>query len=181
MADNVQEKVENRIIDYVNLSAGGRLTVFRPDKKLKGASLVVKKKGEYDFKQAEGLTQNPVIKAQVFGSRQSRKTKEIWLYVNGQVKTGDKSLFKKEIDVNDFSKNKNLYLVFAFFNAIKQDIDDNLCILSLKEFKKNAESIKNDIFYFESFLSPEKKDKYSEFLVNRKDLSRFLLSIMSSV
>ena len=175
MSESLQEKIEDKIIDYINLSASGRLIVFRPKEKIKGVSLIVKKKGEYDSLQVQPLSQNSVVKTKIFGVSKKKNTKEVWLCINGQNKTSNQTIFKKEINVDDFKENKNLYFIFSFLNVLKQDIDDYMCILSPEQFKKSADIKEGGIYSFESFLSPDKKDKYSKFLINKKDLSKFLL------
>jgi hypothetical protein len=51
--------------------------------------------------------------------------------------------------------------------------------LSLKQIKDKADLVKENIFKIESFLSKNKKDKYSEFLFDKKEISRFFINIIS--
>jgi len=45
MLENIREKIEDRIIDLINSSSGGRLVIFKPEKS--DMDLVVEKKGDY--------------------------------------------------------------------------------------------------------------------------------------
>jgi hypothetical protein len=178
MPENIQEKIEDRLIDYININARGRLIIFKSEKKLKGVNLVVKKKGEYESKRAVPLEKNPIVKSQVFGARRNKSAKTVWLHVLGQNKASRDTLFKKDIDITEFADRTEICFLFIFFNVLKQDIDDYVCFISLEQFEKLAPLTKKNIYHFESFLSPERKDKYSDFLVNKKDLAKIFLSII---
>lgn len=118
MPDNIQEKVENRIIDLIALGAGGRLIVFKPENLDK--DLVVEKKGDY-------------------------KRKPIFL------KIYDKEFFGKV----SADKTENFYLIFTHFDIIKQDIEDEIFIVSSADFKKNTMDKKD----FGKFLIEEFEKK----------------------
>lgn len=45
--ENIKEKIENKIIDWIALESGGRLVAEKPEK---GADLVVQKRGDYPSK-----------------------------------------------------------------------------------------------------------------------------------
>ena len=47
MTENIQEEVEDKIIDCINSGAGGRLIVFKPEKKGFEDYLAVERRGEY--------------------------------------------------------------------------------------------------------------------------------------
>jgi hypothetical protein len=181
MADNIKEKIEDKIIDWVIRGSGNRLVVFKPEKPAGGIDLVIEKKGDYETGPDKNPADNLVIRAQTFGKPQRKKAKEISISVNGQVGAGGNNIFVKDINIEEFALNKNFYFIFAFFDILRQDISDNVCFISLEEFKKNAGGTQDkNILKFESYLSPNKKDKYSEFLINKKDLSQVLFRITSS-
>lgn len=46
--EDIQDKVENKIIDWIALDSGARLVAQKPEK---GADLIVQKKGDYPAKQ----------------------------------------------------------------------------------------------------------------------------------
>lgn len=179
MTENIQEDVENKIIDCIILGSGGRLIVFKPAKNKNGADLVVKRKGEYEPEKDKNVVEKIIVRARVFGSMTRKNKKEVFVSVNpvrkaglsngvkGQIKTDYDSIFIKNVDISQFKTNRSFYLLFVFFNIVKQDIDDYICVIPLEKFEKTAR--------FESYLSPDKKDKYTDFLINKKDLARFFL------
>lgn len=181
VAENFQQKIENRIIDFINLNSGGRLTILKPDFPSKKIDLVVKKRGEYEFKKENPLAQGSIVKAKVFGSIKRKGTKEANICIISQTKTKEGGSFYKEINIEEFKNEENIYLIFVFFSLLNQDISEDICILPLSEFEKNAEKIKESIFKFESFLSCKKSDKFSKFLVNKKDVSKYFINIISPV
>lgn len=176
----MQEEIENKIIDWIINGAGGRLIIFKPENLSDGADLVVAQKGGYESEKNEDPQKNVIVKAQIFGHSSNKEAKEIRVCVNGQARINDSSVFMKNINVDNFKIADNFYIMFVFLNTFKHDIDDFLCFLPMKEFIKNADKTQSkNILKFESFLSPDKKDKYSKFLTNKKDLSKVLLNIMS--
>lgn len=179
MSEKIQEKIENRIIDFINLNAGGRLIVLKSEENGGDMSLVIKKKGDYEPSKIETPENKNIVKARIFGVSKKKNIKEVYLCINGQTKTTDSNIFSKEINLENFDESKNIYFVFVFFNVLKQDIEENICILSLKQMKEKADLVKENIFKIESFLSKNKKDKYSEFLFNKKEVSRFFINIIS--
>ena len=180
MSDGIQEEIENKIIDWIINGAGGRLVIFKPENLSDGANLVVAQKGGYESKKNEGPQKSVIVKAQIFGHSSDKEAKEILICVNGQARVNDNSVFAQNINVDNFKITDNFYLMFVFLNTFKHDIGDFLCFLPLKEFIKNADKTESkNIFRFESFLASDKKDKYSKFLINKKDLSKVLLNIMS--
>lgn len=181
MSEKIQEKIENRIIDFINLNSGGRLIVLKTKEAGSDINLFVKKKGDYESPKTETPENKNVVKARIFGVSKKKNINEVYLSVNGQAKTTDNNLFIKEINLENFDESKNIYFIFIFFNVLKQDIEENICILSLKQIKEKADLVKENIFKIESFLSKNKKDKYSEFLFNKKEVSRFFLNIISPV
>ena len=179
MSEKIQEKIENRIIDFINLNAGGRLIVLKSKELGIDTNLVIKKKGDYEAPKTETPENKNIVKARIFGVSKKKNINEVYLSVNGQAKTTDNNLFSKEINLENFDESKNIYFIFVFFNVLKQDIEENICILSLKQIKDKADLVKENIFKIESFLSKNKKDKYSEFLFDKKEISRFFINIIS--
>ncbi len=143
MADNIQEGVENKIIDCIVLGSGGRLLATKPEESKTAADLVIKRKGEYELKKDKNAVEQIIVKVKAFGSRSKKNKDEIFLAVRSQ---------KENIDVSKFGIAKNFYLLLAFFDIVKQDIEDNIRIIKLDESKK-------------------------EFLINKKDLAQFFLKL----
>ena len=178
--ENLQEEIKNKIIDWIISGAGGRLVVFKPENFSNGADLVVIKKGEYDPAGDKDLPKSVIVKTKIFGDFSQKESKEIFISVNGLLKETGSSIFKKNINIGAFKNIKNFYLAFVFFNILKQDIENFICFVPLQEFLKVAGKENNgDVFKFESFLSADKNDKYSEFLVNKKDFAQVLFDKIS--
>jgi len=176
--ENIQEDVENKIIDCIVLGSNGRLIVFKPEEHKNGTDLAVKRKGEYEPEENKSIVEQKVVRAQAFGSVSKKNKEEMFVSVSGQIKTDEKSIFIKDINIGESGLDKKAYLLFVFFNLVKHDIDDYVCILQLEKFKKIATATKDrNILKFESYLSPEKKDKYTDFLINKKELAHFFLGM----
>lgn len=135
MPDNIQEKIEDKIIDCINLGAGGRLIIFRPGEGDRSADLIVKKKGGYASRQAEAMGQSHIVKARIFGKKKENTGKEIFLFIK------EKAVEK---DILNVATSKNSYLVLVSFDPIKQNISDNIKITKLddkKEFTINKKGL----------------------------------------
>jgi len=116
MADNIQEKIEDKIIDCINSESDGRLVIFKPENLNK--VLVVERKGEY------------------------KNNKQVILNVFGSEKPGGKDLEKENfLSINREipSTGRNVYLVFVSFDIVKQDLEDSFLVIpafKLSEVKR---------------------------------------------
>ena len=135
---NIQEKIENKIIDYIVLGSGGRLIAFKPQKTKNGADLVVKRKGEYE-NQKEEKSKSAVVKTRIFGAKSKKNTDDIFLSIYSQ---------EEDVDISKSEPVKNFYLLFVRFDIVKQDIDDNVRIIKLDESKKEFLMQKNELPQF---------------------------------
>jgi hypothetical protein len=139
MAENIQEEIEDKVIDCIVLGANGRLVVFKPEKLDK--NLVVEKRNDYKKK---------VIFLNIY-SKEFSKNQD----------------FKKEI--NELASRKNLdyaenfYLIFVYFNSVKQELGDEFLVIPSQSLEKIADSA-------------EYSNNFSEFLINKKDFARFLIA-----
>jgi len=130
MADNIKEKIEDKVIDLIVSGALSRLVVFKPENLTK--DLIVEKRGDY-------------------------KKRVIALDIRG-VESFDKGIIEKEISQleieNNFKAEENFYLVFVHFDAVKQEISDNFLIIPSVDLQKEKVLIsKQDFvrFLIESF------------------------------
>ncbi|MEK7658377.1 MAG: hypothetical protein AAB352_00745 [Patescibacteria group bacterium] len=143
MAENIQEKIENKIIDLIALGAGGRLIVFKPQNSFGRSSQPL----AYE----RGPTGEPTGEADkdlVVEKKGDYKKKPIFL------KIYDKKLFDKVLADKD--KDKNFYLIFARFDIVKQDIEDEIFIVSSVDSKKIIMSKKDFVrFLLEKFEKRE--------------------------
>lgn len=153
MLENIQEKTENKIIDYVVLGSGGRLLVIKPENAGRKADLVVKRKGEYDDVDANAIGEKKVVRTKAFGTRKHKDIKEIYVRVFSAERKED--ILKHNLDANNSGNGNDVYLIFTAFNDITQDIEDHIYVVPLDRFKET-----------------ENKDK---FIINKKDLAKFFI------
>ncbi len=118
MSENIKEKIEDKIIDLITLGASGRLVVFKPEGP----------EGYPDkdlIVEKKGDYKNKVVSLKIF----------------------DKELFGNEEIKNEINPDINFYLIFAKFNFIKQDIEDEIFVVSTVDFKKTPMD-KKDFFRY---------------------------------
>jgi hypothetical protein len=153
MAENLQEKVEDKIIDLIALGAGGRLVVFKPEKSLGHSpsavagqarpmgeadkDLVVEKKGDYNGK---------VIYLNVY-RRELSDNKDL-----------GKEIYQLILGKNNPKIDNNFYLLFVYFDIVKQEINDDFFIIP----SLNMQNIAG-------------KEDFSTFLVSKKGFVDFLI------
>jgi hypothetical protein len=134
MAENIKEKIEDKIIDLITLGAPGRLVVFKPENSDK--DLIVEKRADY---------KKEVISLNIYGSESS----------------GSQD-FGKEIhqltDKTNLNAEENFYLIFVYFDVVKQDINDNFLVVP-------SLGLQNLV----------KTNDFSKFLISKKDFIRFLI------
>ena len=51
MSENIKEKIEDKVIDCINIGVAGRLIIFKPEKSAFGADLAVERRGKYKEKE----------------------------------------------------------------------------------------------------------------------------------
>ena len=88
MSENIKEKIEDKVIDCINLGVVGRLIIFKPEKSAFGADLAVERRGKY-------------------------KEKEIYFQVNSIVGPEKGNEFVKDFLKENFKIDKNFYLLFV--------------------------------------------------------------------
>lgn len=153
---NIEENIENRIIDLITEDSENRLIVFKPKENAEVVDLVVKQRGDY-------------------------KGKEIPLQINIFIGPSKMTNIVKDISQEKFISNKDLYLMFVYFDRVKQEIS-NVWLIPSSVFSKIADfqKLENNktVFRFETTISTETKDKYTKFLISKKELGKFLLEII---
>ena len=159
MAKNIEEEVENKIIDEITSSAGGRLIAYKPEAEKKGVDLVVEKKGKYKDKEAGFSFQ-----------------------ISTLLRPAGDYNFIKEFLQDDLLFDKNFFLLFVYFDEVQQKIDQRVWLLPSLEFKGIAKTIRAEdnkrILRFQSY--PGAKDEYSKFLIDIKELGKILLFSLES-
>ena len=122
----VHEKVENKIIDLINEDSGGRLVISKPEKS--DFDLVIEKRGNY--------TKKPIF---------------LNIYLC-EKPLSSLSPYAINLPVGV----ENFYLVFVYFNVIKQDIEDKILFIPF--------------VYFNQKIGGD----YSEFFIDKMDIGKIL-------
>jgi len=155
MVDNIQEKIENKIIDCINSGVSGRLIIFKPEDKNLSDYLAVERRGKYN-------------------------ESEIYFQINGMVGPLKDNIFVKDFLEDDFIVDNNFNLFFVYFDIVEQKINDYIWLIPTSQFRDIATVIKSpdgkNFLRFEASLDVENKNKYSKFLVNSKDLGKLILN-----
>jgi hypothetical protein len=155
MSDNIKEEIEDKIIDCISLGAGGRLVVFKPENS--GRDLVVEKKGDYKKK---------VISLNIYGKEFSSEQD----FGNEIRKLAVQKNFKAEED---------FYLVFVYFDIVKQDISDSFLVIpSLDLSRLSRQGRDNRGSTIESGQKLADKNDFSKFSVTKKDFPKFLIKML---
>lgn len=181
---NVEENIKNRIIDLITEGSEDRLIVFKPKEDIKAVDLVVKKRGEY---------KPPIIlkrlgvsfkTGRAFSALPKDKSKELFFQLNIFVGPSQTNSIIKDILQVNFIPSKDFYLMFIYFDEVKQDVS-NVWIIPSSLFLEIAEHKKLEdnkaILRFETTAGSEKKDKYARFLITKKELGNFLLGIIETI
>jgi len=152
--EKLQEKIEDKVIDCINSGAVGRLIVFKPEKNSLGADLAVEERGNY-------------------------KDKEIYFQVNGLVGHKKDDNFVKDFPKESFKTDRSLYLLFVYFDEIRQKINDFVWLVPSLHFRDIADVVKledgKSLFRFQASLDIKNKNKYSRYVVEAKQLGKFIM------
>lgn len=175
--------IENRIIDLITKGSEDRLIVFKP-KKVNGAmDLVVKKRGEYKppiIPKQSGVSSKT---KRAFAALHKTTSKELFFQVYIFIGPGKTENIVKDILQKNFVPNKDFYLMFIYFNKVKQDVS-NVWVIPSFMFSEITEPQKLEgnkvILRFETTVAPEKRDKYARFLIDKEKLGSFLLKIIET-
>jgi len=108
MTDNIQEKVEDKVIDCINSEVSGRIIISKPQDSNTDAGLVLEKRGDYF-------------------------SKKIYLQVN--LLAEKNKFFAENISEEKVKPAKDLYLVFLHFDEVLQKISDKIWLIPYLEFK----------------------------------------------
>ncbi|MDP2741655.1 MAG: DUF5680 domain-containing protein [bacterium] len=152
---SIEEDVKNKIIDLITSGSGNRLISFKPERDLRGADLIVKKRGGYEKNEAS-------------------------FKINSYIGPVENNNLIKDVLQNDFKPDKGFYLIFDYFNEVKREINDYIWVIPSLEFRDIAEQFivnGKNVLRFESSLDIENKNRYSKFLVNKKELGKLLIKL----
>lgn len=153
-----EEDVENKIIDLIVLGSGNRLIVFKPENDPRGADLIVKKRG-------------------------GRKKNEAFFKIFSFIGPIAGNSLIKNILHQDFNPEKDFYLLFAYFDEVRQEINDYIWIIPSLEFRDIADRVDSGgkkALRFKASLDIKEKNEYLRFLVNKKELGKLLIKLFKT-
>jgi hypothetical protein len=161
MAENIQKEIEDKVIDCINSGVAGRLIIFKPEGAPFGADLAVERRGKY-------------------------KEKSIYFQINSFVEHGKDNNLVKDFLQESFKVNENFYLLFVYFDEIRQKISDYIWLIPSSQFRDIAQVVKSgpegypgkNLLRFEASLDIKNKNKYSKFIVNTKELGELILDAL---
>jgi len=155
MSENIQEKIEDKIIDYINTGAAGRLIIFKPEKAPFGSDLAIERRGKY-------------------------KEKGIYLQVNVFIAPAKAKNFINDFLQESFKTDKNFHLLFVYFDEVRQEIGDYVWLIPSLQFINIAEVVKSpdgkNLLRFETPLDIKQKNEYSKFIVSTKGLGKLIFN-----
>jgi len=180
---NIEENVKNRIIDLITEGSEDRLISFKPSKEKSVADLIVKKRGGYNPPIFSKRLGSPIKTKKVFSDTSKFGGRELSFQINIFIGPEKNKNIAKDILQESFIPGKDFYLMFVYFDEVKQSIS-NIWIIPSLIFSELAElkKIENNkaILRFESALNLETKDKYARFLIKQKELGNFLLETINA-
>ena len=157
MTENIQEEIEDKVMDCINVGVAGRLIIFKPEKSNFGADLAVERRGKY-------------------------KEKEMYFQVNSFIRPEENNYIEKDFLIDNFKTDKNFYLLFVYFDEVKQKINDYIWLVPSLQFKDIADVIKSpdgkNFLRFEASLDIQNKNKYSKFIVKSRELGKLILDAL---
>ena len=161
MAENIQEEIEDKVIDCINSGAAGRLIIYKPEKKGLEDYLVVERKGKY-------------------------KEQQIYFQINTFVAPAKAENFVKDFLQEKFKADENFYLLFVYFDEVRQKISDYIWLVPSLQFRDIAEVVKygpeghpgKNFLRFEAPLDAKNKNKYSKFIADTEELGKIILNAL---
>jgi|SRR3989344_297895 len=178
---NIEENVENLIIDLITKSSEDRLIAFKPQEATKSVDLVVKKRGEYNLPATIKKTKGSSKIGRTFQNLPKNKSRELSFQINIFIGPSKTNIISKDFLKESFITSKDFYLMFIYFDEVKQDVS-NIWLIPSFAFLEIAEKkeLKDNkiILRFETTVYLKNEDKYAKFLINKEELGNFLLEII---
>lgn len=142
--------VEERIKELVVLQGQGLLSVYRPVSDTQGVDLVVTKTGVFQ---------------------------PIFLQIKGRFNVEKSGYFLMDINNKTFTPHHSYFVVGAYFNPQKLEIDDYILFVpSLEVAKRPIVKIKNrESIRVQNYLKPDSKGLWAPYLIKKTDLANKLL------
>jgi len=180
---NIEENIKNRVIDLIGEGSENRLIAFKPDDKSGVVSLIVKKRGEYKPPVAQKRLGASFETKRTFSAPPEDKSQELSFQVHIFIGPSNPDNIVKDIARENIIVDKNFYLMFIYFDEVRQYVS-NIWIIPSLMFLEIAESQKLEnnktILKFKITTDEENKNKYAKFLIDQKELGNFFLEIINS-
>lgn len=139
--------IEDRIKDLIMLHGQGLLNVYQPAADIEGIDLIVVKKGVYQ---------------------------PLFLQIKGRYNLRGQNNLQIGIRKKSFNPHHTLFVVGAYFNPKKMDIDDYLVFVPSEKFTKKANVIRKNtdkaLYVLNTPLLPGRNTKFSEFIIKKENL-----------
>lgn len=153
----IEEEIEDKVIDYINSEVTGRLIIIKPEKSIYGADLAIERRGKY-------------------------KEKELYFRINSLVIPAKEADFIKDFPQESFKADKSFYLIFVYFDDIKQKIDDHIWLVPSLQFRDIADVVKSQegkkMLRFQVPSDVKVKNKYSKYIIEIKELGKIILDAL---
>jgi hypothetical protein len=142
--------VEDRIKELIVLQGQGLLSVYRPVTDTQGVDLVVTKAGMYQ---------------------------PIFLQVKGRFNVEKRGYFLMDINKKTFTAHHSYFVIGAYFNPQKLEIDENVLLVPSLEVEKGpvVKSARRECLRIQNHLSPDSQGRWAPFLIKKNDLANKLL------
>lgn len=142
--------VEERIKELIVLQGQGLLSVYRPVTDTQGVDLVVTKAGMFQ---------------------------PIFLQIKGRFNVEKRGYFLMDISKKTFTPHHSYFVIGAYFNPQKVEIDDNLLLIPSEEVAKAtlAKSSMGEKYRVVNCLSTQSQGKWASFIIKKTDLANKLL------
>lgn len=147
--------VENRVAESIIMGSDGQLTAYKPNSDIDGIDLIIKKRGEYNA---------------------------IFIQVKSRYNLHNKTIFIQDIQSKNFAPHKNFYIIFAYFDPIKQELNDFIWFVPSLKFKNIARPLNpkgyGSKLRFQASINPLAENRYKRFLINKTELAVKILKLM---
>lgn len=142
--------VEDRVKELIVLQGQGLLSVYRPVTDTQGVDLVVTKAGMFQ---------------------------PIFLQIKGRFNVQKRGYFLMDINKKTFTAHHSYFVIGAYFNPQKLEIDDNVLLVPSLEVEKGlvVKSARGEILRIQNYLSPDSQGRWAPFLIKKTDLANKLL------
>lgn len=142
--------VEDRVKELIVLQGQGLLSVYRPVTDTQGVDLVVTKAGMFQ---------------------------PIFLQIKGRFNVEKRGYFLMDINKKTFTSHHSYFVIGAYFNPQKLEIDENVLLVPSLDVEKGpvVKSARGESLRIQNHLSPDSQGRWAPFLIKKTDLANKLL------